>query len=102
PRIGGRAAHAGIGGAQALSRGTGKCARLVRRAGVMAMKGSGMRLRALIAAVLAMVIAAPAMAKTPEQIAQDALRAAPVWDGHNDAPIQLRGRYGNVINEFNF
>jgi len=44
----------------------------------------------------------PAQARTPEQVAQSALRAAPVWDGHNDAPIQLRGRFGNVIDDFDF
>jgi membrane dipeptidase len=44
----------------------------------------------------------PATAATPEQIAEDALRDAPVWDGHNDVPIQLRGRLGNVIGEFDF
>ena len=41
-------------------------------------------------------------AKTPEQIAQDALKAAPVFDGHNDVPIQLRGRYRNIIADFDF
>ena len=46
--------------------------------------------------------AAPVMAKTPEQVAEAALRAAPVWDGHNDVPIQLRGRYRNVIARFDF
>ena len=46
--------------------------------------------------------AAPVMAQTPEQVAEAALRAAPVWDGHNDVPIQLRGRYHNVIAGFDF
>lgn len=44
----------------------------------------------------------PLAAKTPEQVAQSALRAAPVFDGHNDAPIQLRARYRNVIDGFDF
>lgn len=39
-------------------------------------------------------------ARTPEQVAEAALRAAPVWDGHNDLPIQLRGRYLNVLAGF--
>ncbi|MCX7864201.1 MAG: dipeptidase, partial [Novosphingobium sp.] len=39
-------------------------------------------------------------ARTPEQVAGAALRAAPVWDGHNDLPIQLRGRYLNVLAGF--
>lgn len=52
-------------------------------------------------AVLALV-ATPALARTPEQVAEAALKAAPVFDGHNDVPIQLRGRFGNVIGEFDF
>jgi membrane dipeptidase len=39
---------------------------------------------------------------SPEQVAARALAAAPVWDGHNDVPIQLRSRFGNVIGEFDF
>jgi membrane dipeptidase len=41
-------------------------------------------------------------APTPEQVAAAALKAAPVWDGHNDVPEQLRERYRNVIAELNF
>ena len=49
------------------------------------------------------VLAMPAAAKeTPEQVAAAALEAAPVWDGHNDVPIQLRGRFDNLINDFDF
>ena len=44
----------------------------------------------------------PLTAQSPEQVAAAALEAAPVWDGHNDVPIQLRGRYGNVIGDFDF
>jgi membrane dipeptidase len=40
--------------------------------------------------------------KTPEQVAAAALEASPVWDGHNDVPEQLRGRFGNLINGFDF
>ena len=43
-----------------------------------------------------------AAAQTPEEVAAAALEAAPVWDGHNDVPIQLRGRWRNVIGEFDF
>lgn len=50
----------------------------------------------------ALVLAAPLQARTPEQVAEAALKAAPVWDGHNDVPIQLRGRFGNVIGQFDF
>ncbi len=58
--------------------------------------------RSILAACLTVALAAPAHARTPEQVAQAALRAAPVWDGHNDVPIQLRGRFGNVIDHFEF
>ncbi|MBT8427153.1 MAG: dipeptidase [Erythrobacter sp.] len=40
--------------------------------------------------------------ETPEDVAAAALEAAPVWDGHNDVPIQLRARFGNEINDFDF
>lgn len=40
--------------------------------------------------------------RTPEQVAEAALRAAPVFDGHNDVPEALRGRYRNVIAGFDF
>src|SRR5688572_9371765 len=50
----------------------------------------------------ALALAFPATAQTPEAVAEAALRAAPVWDGHNDVPYQLRERYGNVIAEFDF
>ena len=55
-----------------------------------------------LAACLAASVSIPAQARTPEQLAEDALKEAPVWDGHNDVPIQLRGRFGNVIGEFDF
>ena len=50
------------------------------------------------------LIAAPASAqgRSPEQIAEAALKAAPVWDGHNDVPEALRDRYRNVIAGFDF
>lgn len=47
-------------------------------------------------------IAAPVAAQTPEQIAQQALAEAPVWDGHNDVPWQLRTRMHNEIHHFDF
>ena len=49
-----------------------------------------------------LALASPLAAQSPESVAEAALRAAPVWDGHNDVPIQLRGRYGNVLAEFDF
>ena len=45
---------------------------------------------------------APTAAQSPEAVAKAALEAAPVWDGHNDVPIQLRGRFRNVIGSFDF
>ena len=56
----------------------------------------------LILLAPALALAGPLAAQTPEEIAAAALEAAPVWDGHNDVPIQLRGRFGNVIGEFDF
>jgi membrane dipeptidase len=35
-------------------------------------------------------------------VAEAALRAAPVWDGHNDVPEQLRGRRGDLLEGFDF
>ena len=53
---------------------------------------------------LALILAAPALAapKTPEQVAAAALKAAPVWDGHNDVPEQLRDRTGDLLEGFDF
>ena len=59
---------------------------------------------ALSALAIALTLAgiAPAAAQSPEQVAEAALRAAPVFDGHNDVPEQLRDRYRNVIAAFDF
>ena len=60
-----------------------------------------MRTLALAAAFL--VTTSPLAAQDrAEQTAAAALEAAPVWDGHNDVPIQLRGRFDNRINDFDF
>lgn len=57
----------------------------------------------LFAALSTGIAAAPAAAqRTPEQVAAAALKAAPVFDGHNDVPEQLRDRYRNVIADFDF
>jgi membrane dipeptidase len=56
----------------------------------------------LAVAALLLGIAAPLAAQSPEAVAEAALRAAPVWDGHNDVPIQLRNRRGNLLEGFNF
>jgi membrane dipeptidase len=41
-------------------------------------------------------------APTPEQLASAALKAAPVWDGHNDVPEQLRERWNDMLAGFDF
>ncbi len=65
------------------------------------------RPRAALAFTLALVLAAPAGAQriSEEQAAataRAALEAAPVFDGHNDAPGQLRSRFNNQINDVDF
>lgn len=55
-----------------------------------------------IALALAAGLPASIAAQTPEQVAAAALNNAPVWDGHNDVPEQLRDRYKNVIADFDF
>jgi len=54
--------------------------------------------------VIGAMLVAPALSRepAPEQVAAAALEAAPVFDGHNDVPIQLRGRFDNLINDFDF
>ena len=57
----------------------------------------------LAAAAVALVTSVPVLAQSAaERTAAAALEAAPVWDGHNDVPIQLRSRFGNVIGDFDF
>lgn len=46
--------------------------------------------------------AGPAIAAPPEAVADAALKAAPVWDGHNDVPEQLRDRRQNMLDGFDF
>ena len=55
-----------------------------------------------IFALALLALASPVAAQSPEAVADAALRAAPVWDGHNDVPYQLRQRFGNVIADFDF
>lgn len=60
-------------------------------------------LAATMASLLAMSASLPAKpAPTPEQVAMAALAAAPVWDGHNDVPEQLRDRRKDVLEGFDF
>lgn len=48
------------------------------------------------------LLTSPAWSASPEQVAQAALKAAPVWDGHNDMPEQLRDRRKGLIADFDF
>jgi len=57
---------------------------------------------ASLALMAAPAQATPTSAPTPEQVAAAALRAAPVWDGHNDVPEQLRERRKDMIADFDF
>lgn len=72
------------------------------------MSNPNTALRAIAcAATMSLVLAAPLHARTPEQVdpekvAAAALSAAPVWDGHNDVPWQLRERHRNMIAGFDF
>ena len=67
-----------------------------------------MKLHASIAIAFAASLAAvPVAAQSsddtaPEATAAAALAAAPVWDGHNDLPFQIRYRRGNVLEDFDF
>ncbi|MCK0127458.1 dipeptidase [Erythrobacter sp. F6033] len=74
-----------------------------------------MHYRALSLAAIATCLAASASAQSVEEdiasvvetdqaviTANAALDAAPVFDGHNDVPIQLRARFDNQINDFDF
>ena len=57
---------------------------------------------ALILVVPALGSALAAPARSPEQVAAAALKAEPVWDGHNDVPEQLRDRTGDLLEGFDF
>ena len=57
---------------------------------------------ALAVAAMAAGTTGLAAQETPEQVAAAALDAAPVFDGHNDVPGQLRDRYKNVLADFDF
>lgn len=50
----------------------------------------------------AALLAAAAPPRTPEATADAALRAAPVFDGHNDVPEQLRERRKDILAGFDF
>jgi membrane dipeptidase len=57
----------------------------------------------ILAAAAMLALGTPALAApSPEQVAAAALKASPVWDGHNDVPEQLRERRKNMIADFDF
>lgn len=56
----------------------------------------------LCTALLAIAPVLAAQPVAPEAVAAAALRAAPVWDGHNDVPEQLRIRRQNILAGFDF
>jgi membrane dipeptidase len=56
----------------------------------------------LLAASTLALTAPLSASPAPADVAAAALKAAPVWDGHNDVPEQLRDRRKNVIGDFNF
>jgi membrane dipeptidase len=60
--------------------------------------------RALLPLALLLIpqFAGAATAPDPAQVAAAALKAAPVWDGHNDVPEQLRDRRKDVLGTFDF
>lgn len=57
---------------------------------------------ALPLASLILASSSVTFAATPEQIAMAALKNAPVVDGHNDVPAQIRARFGNDFTKFDF
>ena len=59
-------------------------------------------LTSTVALVLGASCASSAPSRTPEQVAMAALAAAPVWDGHNDVPEQLRERRKDLLGDFDF
>lgn len=61
-----------------------------------------MRLHHLPLAAAILSTAVPLAAQNPEAVAAAALRAAPVWDGHNDVPDKLRDMHRNVLGTFDF
>ena len=63
------------------------------------------RLPLLLAGAVLTALAAPCAAApgpSPQSVAEAALAEAPVWDGHNDVPEQLRDRRKNMLAGFDF
>ena len=66
------------------------------------MRHSFLLAGSLTASLIFATAASAAPSRSPEQVAAAALAAAPVWDGHNDVPEQLRDRRKNVLAGFDF
>lgn len=66
------------------------------------MRHSFLLAGSLTAALIFTTAATAAPPRSPEQIAAATLAAAPVWDGHNDVPEQLRDRRKNLLAGFDF
>lgn len=66
------------------------------------MRHSFLLAGSLTASLIFTAAASAAPARSPEQVAAAALAAAPVWDGHNDVPEQLRDRRKNMLDGFDF
>lgn len=66
------------------------------------MRHSFLLAGSLTASLIFTAAASAAPARSPEQVAAAALAAAPVWDGHNDVPEQLRDRRKNLLDGFDF
>lgn len=66
------------------------------------MRHSFLLAGSLTASLIFATAASAAPARSPEQVAAAALAAAPVWDGHNDVPEQLRDRRKNLLEGFDF
>ena len=66
------------------------------------MRHSFLLAGSLTASLIFTAAASAAPARSPEQVTAAALAAAPVWDGHNDVPEQLRDRRKNMLDGFDF
>jgi len=87
-----------------MLRGLDACVKQGLRRPLKHLRSGSMNKSILLAGLAAFaLISTPAVAqKSPEAIAEAALKRAPVFDGHNDVPWELRGQVGNVINDFDF
>jgi len=55
-----------------------------------------------LAFAVAFLAVSPALAQSPEQVAQAVLAENPVIDGHNDAPEQIADRFDGDFTQFDF